>query len=107
MEKLSKSEAIRLFREHWEWVGEKEGGNKWEFFAGKEPDQIPKAHCYLCEYDEQHGNEYCCKTCLIDWSALNCLKGLYEQWRLAYNNPFRAQRLAKQIARLPERKESD
>lgn len=129
IEKLLRKEAIRLHRKMWNWIADKEekGNNvgKWEFICIEELP-IVDSDCFCCEYAcqkaEENGEEYeyRCKYCPLEWDNANknllfmCCdnevggddEGLYYQWRKKSISLEEKAKIARQIANLPERKET-
>lgn len=113
---LTKQQAITEHRKMWNWIADetKKCGrkvSKEEYFIAMDIafENRPETYCYCCDYV----NGACIK-CPIEWGggcyrgccdkdAMFDDKGLYAQWANA-DNPEKAAQLAREIAKLPERK---
>ncbi len=134
MKTLTKDEAIRLHRKLWSWIAEeteKQGRKveKREYFKtmGVAEEDIPLDECYCCEFVSQLRQRkykgYCLELCPLDWGAENDMGykrvydsiypdtckigyGYFRQW-LNTKSPEEAAELARIIAELPEKEESN
>lgn len=105
--KLTKKEAIKLFREHWTWLAET-GGNedsKAQWLIDNDYLNI-ECNCFLCEYVKQKHNNNCDK-CPIDWksnrsTSIICFYNYFEEWEEAKTVKDRKY-FAKLISQLPEK----
>ena len=105
--KLTKKDAIRLFRKDWKYKAKTGQADKccppevvenWDMLH-----LVNK--CFPCEYDITHKGCYCLEKCLIKWPGNYCYhnNSPYSKWQEAKTSEERKQ-YAKIIAELPERK---
>ena len=101
---LTREEAIRLFREHWQWLAETGSGDKMVFLKEKGHEDILN-ECYLCEYCN---DVIYCDECPIAWPHLLtgeptiCGNSYYRPWLVSEDVEARKQ-LARIISELPPR----
>ncbi len=113
MDYKNKEDAIKVFRELWEWLSENPDKAKhnypgWAFNGGQYP--IASLQCPLCSHHGVKYSDNCVggAPCIIGWPNKNgaCSDkhntGLYDVW-LNTRDPLLSSKIAKQIAELPER----
>ncbi len=108
--KLTKKKAIKLFREHWQWLTET--GTIWKDEWPEhdfEEDPI-SGGCFLCEYLDQKeaelGKNEDCDNCPIDWgTSKTCVgdsKSPFMKWIHSQTVPT-CKKYAKIVSELPEK----
>lgn len=108
MLELTREEAIKRHRMLWNWIADETLRQK--RFVGKQeafahfgwPDILN--HCWCCEYSDAG-----CHLCLVDWGTeFGCESNnsVYLMW-ICSNSYESAAKYAREIAKLPERKEED
>ena len=107
MKKLTKKDAIRLFRKDWKHkakTGQKDKCCPPDVVEGWNMRAFQN-ECFLCEYDQTHKRRYCSKSCIIKWPYNRCIDrhSPYHKWSCADTEDER-KKWAKIIAKLPERK---
>jgi len=109
MDKLSRSEAVRLFREHWKWLAEDGTRRKYDWLLENGFGDEVESDCFCCEYDFQNTDECAgCSKCPIQWPETQnegegepCMHSYYYDWFRSQTAEER-KRLAKIISELPE-----
>lgn len=91
--KLTKSEAVRLHREMWNWIADElEEGTVWNIYdlknlylyeIGIDSDEVDNS-CFCCEYTRTDGDIFDCSRCPLIWGTEEnvkeyfCEEGFYE-----------------------------
>lgn len=115
---LTKEQTIEEHRKMWNWIADQyEKGSVQDCFDLEKTyleDKYKDVECdrFCCEYDDYHG-DYDCDSCPLDWGSESrtCSNGLYSKLckstQIEGFDYKKAEKLARKIANLPERKNDD